>query len=68
MTDLGSSNGTFVNGRRVQKHNLASGDQVQMGDQPAVVTAITDETVTVDANHALAGKALTFDVELVSID
>jgi peptidylprolyl isomerase len=31
------------------------------------VTAVTDSTITVDANHPLAGKDLTFEIELVSI-
>jgi len=31
------------------------------------VTAVNEETITVDANHPLAGKALTFDIELVAI-
>lgn len=31
------------------------------------VTAVTDTHITVDANHPLAGKALTFDIELVAI-
>ena len=31
------------------------------------VTEIADDTVTVDANHALAGCALTFAIELVEI-
>lgn len=31
------------------------------------VTEIGDETITVDANHPLAGKALNFDIELVKI-
>ncbi len=31
------------------------------------VTAIDDEKVKMDANHPLAGKALTFDIELVAI-
>ncbi|MBN2023663.1 MAG: FHA domain-containing protein [Pirellulales bacterium] len=31
LVDLASSNGTFVNGRRVERHRLASGDQVQLG-------------------------------------
>ena len=33
-----------------------------------VVTGIGEEAITVDANHPLAGKALNFDIELVSID
>src|SRR5687767_8434852 len=31
LADNKSSNGTFVNGRRVQSHTLAGGDQVQLG-------------------------------------
>lgn len=34
---------------------------------PVTVVGITDEEVTLDANHPLAGKALTFAIELVSI-
>lgn len=33
----------------------------------ATVTAVDDEFVTIDANHPLAGKALTFDVELMKL-
>ncbi len=49
------------------------GQQLQMrrGDtgQPMRVTvaSIGDETVTLDANHPLAGKNLSFDIELVAI-
>ena len=32
-----------------------------------VVTNITDEEVTLDANHPLAGKDLTFDIQLMEI-
>ncbi len=31
------------------------------------VTAVTEKTVTIDANHPLAGKDLTFEIELVSV-
>lgn len=31
------------------------------------VTKVTDSTITVDANHPLAGKDLTFEIELVSV-
>mgnify|MGYP005989452445 CR=1 FL=1 len=34
---------------------------------PVTVVKITEESVTLDANHALAGKDLTFALELVSI-
>ena len=32
------------------------------------VVEVTDDEVTVDANHALAGQRLTFALELVSVD
>ena len=35
---------------------------------PATVTQITPKSVTVDANHELAGKALNFDIELVEVE
>ena len=47
-----------------QKFNLQQND-----DQTIIVTMteVTENTVTLDANHALAGKDLTFDIELVEI-
>ena len=41
-----------------------------MGPQGPVnvqVVAVNEETVTLDANHPLAGKNLIFDLEVVSI-
>lgn len=34
---------------------------------PAVVLNVDDTGILLDANHELAGKALTFDIEIVSI-
>jgi peptidylprolyl isomerase len=34
---------------------------------PAMITEVDDENVVVDLNHPLAGKALTFDIEVVGI-
>ena len=31
------------------------------------VTSVADDSITVDGNHPLAGKALNFDIELVDI-
>jgi len=50
---------------------LEKGTQLRMeqGDQSIVVTVreMDDETVTLDANHPLAGESLTFDLRLVEI-
>ena len=43
IVDLGSSNGTFVNGRRVKQHRLASGDQVQVGRTLMLYTGPADQ-------------------------
>ena len=39
----------------------------QGGSVPVTVTAVTDETVTVDGNHPLAGKNLNFDVTIADV-
>ncbi len=38
------------------------------GAFPVVVTERTDTMITLDANHELAGKALNFEIELVSVN
>ncbi|HJK03461.1 MAG TPA: peptidylprolyl isomerase, partial [Methanocorpusculum sp.] len=43
---------------------------IQLGDGnqiPVTITQIDDKTVTLDANHKLAGKDLIFTVTLVEI-
>ncbi|MBO9465503.1 peptidylprolyl isomerase [Tropicibacter sp. R15_0] len=51
---------------------LEVGIQLQMQSptgqvMPVTVTEVTDTEVTLDANHPLAGKDLTFELELVSV-
>ena len=44
------------------------GDEVPLaGGRPATLVAFDATTATLDANHPLAGQALTFEVELVSV-
>ena len=44
---------------------MNSGDGQQI---PVTVVAVNEQTLTIDANHHLAGKELIFDLELVKID
>lgn len=43
--------------------------QQQESDQavPVKITKVEDDKVTLDANHPLAGKDLTFDIELIEV-
>jgi signal transduction histidine kinase len=41
LRDLDSSNGTFVNGRRLVEHELSSGDQLQLGSTVLLYTGVT---------------------------
>ncbi len=62
----------------VERSALPSGVTLQVGRQMAItapsgdrllvlVTALTEKTVTLDGNHPLAGKPLTFDIELLEV-
>ena len=47
---------------------LRIGMMVPVADgMQAMVTHITDTAITLDANHPLAGEALTFEIELVEL-
>jgi signal transduction histidine kinase len=51
VRDLGSSNGTFVNGRLVTERDLISGDQIQIGRSTLLYTGFNEERL-----EDLAGK------------
>lgn len=63
----------------VGREQMPDGADVEVGDMLRVgfpdgsnaavqVAALDEQSVTLDANHPLAGKDLTFELELVSID
>jgi hypothetical protein len=70
----GESRPEFIN--EVPKSNVPEGVQAGeslqgMGPQGPVnvqVIAVNEETVTLDANHPLAGKNLIFDLEVIEIN
>ena len=41
--------------------------QLPHGPSPFTITSLTDDAVTADFNHALAGQSLTFSVEIVEL-
>ena len=54
VVDLGSSNGTFVNGERIERRRIAPGDTIQIGDSTlryelgAAEPAAADAAITID--------------------
>ncbi|GIW96125.1 MAG: peptide-binding protein [Pirellulaceae bacterium] len=66
IVDLGSSNGTFVNGQRVERQLLKSGDRLQIGrtlivytapEQPASAIATTAVDIVSQADHAALSQS-----------
>ena len=63
--------------RVVNKSQLPQGMSPEVGDKlqvnstngpiVVIVTNVTDTTITVDGNHELAGKDLTFDISLMEL-
>jgi two-component system NtrC family sensor kinase len=45
LRDLGSSNGTFLNGKQIRESELASGDQVQLGRTLLLYTGVKEDHV-----------------------
>lgn len=46
LEDLGSSNGTFVNGIKIQRHTLEHGDEIRIGD--AILTFMGDLSTSLE--------------------
>lgn len=61
LVDLGSSNGTYVNGRRITQAELATGDHIQIGRTVLLYTGLTPEPagdagLTVDISAAAGAE------------
>jgi peptidylprolyl isomerase len=65
--------------QEIPKESLPAGMDVEIGqqlwidqpnDEPLLVSVadVAEDTITLDANHPLAGEDLTFDLELVTVD
>ena len=52
LRDLGSTNGTFVNGRRVPEAYLHSGDRIQGGETVLQVEVEAEKTASIDMSEA----------------
>ena len=68
LCDLGSSNGTYVNGTRIEQHALTSGDRVQIGstlmlftdpgEQAAAAADLSSKIDIVARGHAADGSRI----------
>lgn len=50
LVDLGSTNGTFVNGERIETSPLADGDQLQVGETTFAVHCLNDKSSADEAS------------------
>ena len=59
---------TFAADMALSEGLVVSFADANKGELPGVIQTIGDDEVTVDFNHPLAGKTLTFKVEIVAVD
>ena len=59
---------TFAADMALSEGLVVSFADANKGELPGVIQSIGDDEVTVDFNHPLAGKTLTFKVEIVAVD
>ncbi len=55
-------------GPRQGRFHGRPGHAARGGRARVTITEVTDEEITLDANHPLAGKELTFEIEIVSVN
>ncbi|GIW97545.1 MAG: peptide-binding protein [Pirellulaceae bacterium] len=69
ILDSQSSNGTFVNSRRIQRQALKTGDRIQVGRTLMIFTGGPDplDPAHLSSTHALAGDASSAEIDLSQI-
>ena len=55
LIDLGSASGTFVNGQKIDKQELASGDELKFGDVVVIYELVEQQPAASSASTADAG-------------
>lgn len=63
ITDLGSKNGTYVNGERVDTQTLAHGDTIKIGDCDMRFLASDQEFTQIEALRLLTVPGLLVDID-----
>ena len=64
IRDLGSSNGTFVNGMQISDHPLADGDRIQLGESVFLFVAKTPSASNVHLTSMRESTVYTSPVHL----
>lgn len=65
--------------KKIPRKDLPEGEEPKVGMMvgltapngqqfPAMITEVSDEEITIDLNHPLAGKQLTFEIKVVGIE
>jgi FKBP-type peptidyl-prolyl cis-trans isomerase 2 len=67
-TSFGNSSLTVIDDRIYARLEVVPGEQITTSTGYARIINVTEENVTIDANHELAGKNVTFDITLISVN
>src|SRR5438876_5294812 len=68
ITDLGSGNGTKVNGSKIDFHTLAAGDEIKIGDATLLLKSIDDEISDDSEDEKDADRTDLSDTERTELD
>ncbi|MEP6741101.1 MAG: protein kinase, partial [bacterium] len=66
LRDLGSTNGTFVNGKKVATAELENGDKIQGGETVLLVEVLSGETAESSPQHPNSGKPVVVAVQCLN--